>query len=100
MDNKLPDPDPKGKQAPSSSARLQSLLERVCDQTVTAVELEELGELLAADKEVREYYLKYLSVHSSLQNHAWPADESCSSDICERDDEVPQRRVSLRRMMA
>src|SRR4029079_7826087 len=101
MDNKLPDPGPKGKQAPASSARLQSLLERVCDQTVTAIELEELGELLAADKEVREYYLKYLSVHSSLQNHAWPADELCSCESCETDEVViPRRRLSLRRMTA
>src|SRR4029079_2923761 len=59
------------------------------------------GELLAADKEVREYYLKYLSVHSSLQNHAWPVDESSSCVSCELDDDnIPRRLVSLRRMMA
>jgi hypothetical protein len=100
-DDNSTDPGSNGMRASASGARLQSLLERVCDQLVSAVELEELGELLAADKEVREYYLEYLSLHSSLQNYAWPAPQSSLNDGSERDeDHVPRRRPSLRRMTA
>jgi hypothetical protein len=100
-DENLPDPDSNGMHAPASDARLQSLLESVCDQSVNAAELDELDALLTADKQIREYYLEYLSLHSSLQNHAWPAVQSCLSNSSGCDvDEIPERRIRLRRMMS
>src|ERR1700740_358793 len=93
----LPIPNSDGKDASASDARLQSLLERVCDQLVTAAELEELGTLLNANKEVREYYLKHLSLHSSLHNYGWPVPASCDSGSCGCEvDDIPPRRGRLR----
>lgn len=87
-------PNSNGSNTPANDARLQGLLERVCDHVATAAEAEELGARLAADKRAREYYLSYLALHSSLQNGALPA--VAGGD----DDDVPRRRVSVRRTLA
>jgi hypothetical protein len=101
MDENLPNADLNEKDSPADSARLQSIIERVCDQLASAAELEDLGALLNADKDVREYYLTHLSLHSSLQDHALPTLESCLDDSCGIDDDnIPPRRLSRRRSLA
>src|SRR4051812_20684126 len=101
-DGNSPDPRSNGPHAPAGDARLQNLLERVCDQLATPAEAEELGERLAADKDAREYYLSYVSLHSSLQNYASPAaaPSSFGDGSGDEGDEVPSRRASLRRPLA
>src|SRR5689334_15445160 len=97
-DKSLPDPDSAGEHTPTSDAHLQNLFERLCDQLATTSELEELGAHLTADKDIRERYLKYLSLHSSLQDFAWPATEICLNGSCAPDgDEIPRRSVGWRR---
>jgi hypothetical protein len=97
----LPDPDSNEMCAPASDARLQNLLERICDQSLDAAELEELDALLTADKQMRDYYLRYLSLHSSLQTCTLAAPQSCVSDSCAwHVDDIPHRRLGRRRTMA
>src|ERR1700743_2522688 len=97
-DDYLPDPATNGIHDPGGNARLQNLLEMVCDQSASTSEVEELGSLLSGNKDHREYYLKYLSLHCSLQNYASTRDESYSGDslICEV-AEAPLRRAKVPR---
>lgn len=61
--------------------RLHDLLERVCDQTASADEVAELDGLLRSDEAARAYYLRYLSLHCSLQTGAGEVPDS-SADEC------------------
>ena len=100
-DNNLLDPDSNGMCTPANDARLQNLLESVCDQSINPSELEELGVLLAADKRVRDYYLEYLSLHCALQTCSLTTADSYLTDSCGCDIEgTPQRYLSLRRVAA
>jgi hypothetical protein len=78
-------------------ARLQGMLDLVCDRLICAAELKELDALLLQEKEIREYYLKYLSLHSSLQNYAWSVSDSDESNVC-RTEDARRRHFRLRRM--
>ncbi len=82
---------------PDDYARLHSLLEKVCDQSVDAAEAHELDALLALEKSVREYYLRYISLHSSLQNGAVGISESSADECSDCMADINRSRRTLRR---
>ena len=82
---------------PDDYARLHSLLEKVCDQAVNAAEAQELDALLASEKSVREYYLRYISLHSSLQNGVVGISESSADECSDCMADINRSRRTLRR---
>lgn len=79
-------------------ARLQDLLDRVCDQVITAEEIAELDTLLTADKNAREHYVRHIALHSVLQSGAALQTEYIAEDgdACSlADDSQSRRRIRL-----
>ncbi|HEY2759487.1 MAG TPA: hypothetical protein VGI75_02050, partial [Pirellulales bacterium] len=64
-DDNLPPLTANGEYTVSGDARLQNLLEKICDQSADAEEASELNAILTNAKSARDYYLRYLSLHSS-----------------------------------
>jgi hypothetical protein len=50
-------------------AELQTLLDAVCDETVTAEQLQRLETLLLAHPEAEAYYVQYMSHHADVVRH-------------------------------
>jgi hypothetical protein len=49
-----------------SPLELDRLLGALCDGTLAAEELRDLGNLISADASVRQAYLEYLDLHAAL----------------------------------
>jgi FecR protein len=95
-DEYLPPQATYGEHAPDGGARLHNLLEKICDQSANSDEANELNTLLVADRSARAYYLRYLSLHSSLLNFAGRQTESPSTDCFDCGTAVARPRPVLR----
>src|SRR5262245_43030853 len=86
-------------EAPDDTARLNCLLERVCDQLATPDELAELEALLIGDKFARERYLRYVSLHACLVNGAIGRSPNAATNIDRRAIDASLPRSKRRRWL-
>jgi hypothetical protein len=52
--------------SPQEHPRLRSLLEKLCEEYISAAEAEELATVLRCDSQARRYYLRYIHLHAAL----------------------------------
>lgn len=75
------DNSPAGEAGKLRQAKLDSLLERLCDQVIAPAELQELNHRLTGDPSARQSYLQYIRLHSLLPVAAVGVSESVGLPI-------------------
>jgi hypothetical protein len=98
-DVNLPPLATNGEYTPSGDARLHNLLEKICDQSADAEEASDLNAILTNDKSARDFYLRYLSLHSSLLNCAGQQPDTSSDECFDCEPEIASPRRALRRTL-